>query len=941
MSRRRRVVEDDEERDWHPPSATQNLAARRLVGVHLLHVVAATLWSLAGAALALQVWLRLTVWPSLSFGAVHTRPREADAPPAWHGDAGADGDGADGHDDGAAPTGSLFGWLAVATPSRWTLVFLLAALASGLAKYGMVTTRPAVYSRLVRVLRVLLRPSFGFILLLEAVFGVVGGVALVEIASGPDEGASGRENAFFGACVDIYGELQFCIKPEAGIVLVGCAATTVGTAVWHLFRGHHVIQFQPLQPTRMAQLWSRAPLAVAAAVQASALAAACFAFAVRLWGDSLFDAVSRVGFYLQGSYAFSAGEPVSPGGAELLSLCLPLFARCVLLLSIVSVVTGEVTRIILTEPINFVAVAHGVPFTFDSGRHHPHPFEHRLSAMLLAAPKSLRGSLAHYMFPSCDTAAVSARGELLGFTGPHGGSVAGVSALWSVVGLHQGASEGRGGRDSANDVDVGSNGFHRDSGAGSAEWEMRVRNGKFASVPSDGRRAAYVGPYDAGRKRGTPAALLDALRNVTWSAGVMGGAMGGSLELRDKRGTRAADLAMELVAQRTSAGLDSRAAAGDPGSQRRGRSASGGMTAARRRAARATSGAWRDDDGFLVLDDDEFVVSPAEAFIAQWRGRFSAAEAALYAGIVHSRGRLPIWAELARMAAFADLATSAHHSEAARREIFADITGNRWKSVLWTTTAVVDALTLELQVVSVEGVAPLVAQLRQPRRTRGCCALSGSFLARLAAEFSEMDPLVEQEKWLDGSPTSSVMGPEWRARDAPGGSSQRTQVHLFAGALAGGRDVSASQRRGRPRYGRLTWLTLLLQRSPAQVAEILFEDLFAVIKSIEAISGLMAASAEEDRHGVTEHSLAVVLSSLLACLFAVERYCSAPVFLGGVTPPLYLEGHAVARPAPSALKEALKRALYTVVGALPTQLTSVDLAEPYMTRIQSFLDYNE
>lgn len=67
------------------------------------------------------------------------------------------------------------------------------------------------------------------------------------------------------------------------------------------------------------------------------------------------------------------------------------------------------------------------------------------------------------------------------------------------------------------------------------------------------------------------------------------------------------------------------------------------------------------------------------------------------------------------------------------------------------------------------------------------------------------------------------------------------------------------------------------------------------------ISKLCASSREEDRYGVVQSSegLQGVLSSLLACALAVEKYSSLPIHLSPSLP--HLDAHQLVEPQSHAL----------------------------------------
>ena len=73
--------------------------------------------------------------------------------------------------------------------------------------------------------------------------------------------------------------------------------------------------------------------------------------------------------------------------------------------------------------------------------------------------------------------------------------------------------------------------------------------------------------------------------------------------------------------------------------------------------------------------------------------------------------------------------------------------------------------------------------------------------------------------------------------------------------------------------------------------------------AIEALAGFAVASRVEDNLGLVQNTLPVVVSSLVACLIAVEEFATSPCFNGGFAgAAAAAEGHSVVRPQPSALK---------------------------------------
>ena len=93
------------------------------------------------------------------------------------------------------------------------------------------------------------------------------------------------------------------------------------------------------------------------------------------------------------------------------------------------------------------------------------------------------------------------------------------------------------------------------------------------------------------------------------------------------------------------------------------------------------------------------------------------------------------------------------------------------------------------------------------------------------------------------------------------------------------------------------------RRSPQQVTAALFDDVEVTMDAVETLAGFAAASRVEDEYGLVQNSLPVVVSSIVACLCAVEEYTTSPCFNGEfITGTASSEGHSLVRPQPQALK---------------------------------------
>lgn len=111
----------------------------------------------------------------------------------------------------------------------------------------------------------------------------------------------------------------------------------------------------------------------------------------------------------------------------------------------------------------------------------------------------------------------------------------------------------------------------------------------------------------------------------------------------------------------------------------------------------------------------------------------------------------------------------------------------------------------------------------------------------------------------------------------------------------------------------------------------------AVVCAAETLSFMAAASLDEDEHGVVQHTLPVVLASLLVCLLSVEAYTKSPAYRGGRHTPSHLEAPGATRPQPAAACLCMENCVMRIVDAFGHHLSAVPLPPLLKQRLESLL----
>jgi hypothetical protein len=131
-----------------------------------------------------------------------------------------------------------------------------------------------------------------------------------------------------------------------------------------------------------------------------------------------------------------------------------------------------------------------------------------------------------------------------------------------------------------------------------------------------------------------------------------------------------------------------------------------------------------------------------------------------------------------------------------------------------------------------------------------------------------------------------------------------------------------------------------LRSSPSQRCVVLFRDLPLHVWSAQTLSMLAAASAEEDELGVVQRSLTAVLSALLTCSLAIQRYASSPSVLrsGDI---VSLRGAQLARPVPIMLSHVLDNAIYRITERFFNDLGNIALPPSLASHLQSYVHFRK
>ena len=572
---------------------------------------------------------------------------------------------------------------------------------------------------------------------------------------------------------------RMCVDADAAFLLGLGGVFAVVAAASALRTERHVLAFPLLRTSRVQRVKAAvAPSLLAAArllPAAVAAAAVCHA-AVGAWMREV--AVEGVAYAAScevllvsrsaGSDAELLGGESSLGllAAALLPVAsvLPRLLRLASLLLVSALLGRQMVHIVLTDGVDLQAVAEGVPGVRTSGRHRASAHALMVQGMCQAKPGSVVATFLGLSPPPL----TGRTGQLPAVTfAPRNGSrgrrdVDGGRDEWSDTDNDDGAAgaatttaggtrrratshgdrttrrqqqqqrqqrqQPRGGYGKPRS---GIPGFltrlmwwrpdpalytYDDRGAGTTA----TAGDEFEWSITDARHAAATRPF-----AGYDDELLDTLPPVDGDGDI---AAPGSR--RRSRGNRSArdDHAYAY------ADADAYARGGGGGAARRPRRVRGAAAALRRRT-RHLVGQWDQDDdagiafgigGLGVLADDD-AGAAATSFLATeslrrqaldyWRARFNRVEKALYCGdCVDAPHRLPLWQGLARAHAFRYARSVARSDVDGRLEVFAESSGSRWGELLWTCTAVVDALTLRLQVVSIRSVAPAASVFRPRRR---------------------------------------------------------------------------------------------------------------------------------------------------------------------------------------------------------------------------------
>jgi len=153
--------------------------------------------------------------------------------------------------------------------------------------------------------------------------------------------------------------------------------------------------------------------------------------------------------------------------------------------------------------------------------------------------------------------------------------------------------------------------------------------------------------------------------------------------------------------------------------------------------------------------------------------------------------------------------------------------------------------------------------------------------------------------------------------------------------------ASAQFESTRSKGSKTGWLGLRSVFAPSylQQNQALFPDYQLLLWSVIGISKLCASSREEDRYGVVQSSegLQGVLSSLLACLIAVEKYTSLPIQLPLALP--HLDSHQVVAPQPHALAAVLHNGVYILVTTFYEEISALSFPPKFSSVLQAFVNF--
>ena len=284
----------------------------------------------------------------------------------------------------------------------------------------------------------------------------------------------------------------------------------------------------------------------------------------------------------------------------------------------------------------------------------------------------------------------------------------------------------------------------------------------------------------------------------------------------------------------------------------------------------------------------------------------------------------------------------------------------RWVEIVRVGTAMVDALTLQLQLVCT--VRPLVVKtdksaMLEPTRGSGVVGLSASSVVRrgynwLAQDVSRRISLKTSYRQYLPCWCRELLWfrYEWQELDP-------VRTHQRIVKVSEGQTEEAKQ--GSLRGGSFV-------RNPSQITKALFADVQILVWVADALTESAAiASTHQGCDGradapwtvelqrqlahsevdavalgrqfqdIVLQTIPVILCSLLDCLGCIEEFVASPVFVGGSAPP-ELEGHQLSRPQVLIINDVLTRSVTRIVTSFYERLGDFGFAPEYAHKIVEF-----